>query len=99
MTGRRLILVADDDADILALIKAVLERSGHEVVAVADGAEALAGLEDLLHPDVADTAVGETLEVRAWVRETVGMVDAEPVDQAVRSELEVIAWRDGLKRK
>jgi CheY-like chemotaxis protein len=44
MTGQRLILVADDDADILALIKAVLERSGHQVVAVADGAEALAGV-------------------------------------------------------
>ena len=52
MTGRRLILVADDDADILALIKAVLERSGHEVVAVADGAEALAGVR-MHRPDLA----------------------------------------------
>ena len=42
MSGPRLILVADDDEDILALVKAVLERSGHEVVAVTDGAEALA---------------------------------------------------------
>lgn len=42
MSGPRLILVADDDEDILALVTAVLERSGHEVVAVADGAEALA---------------------------------------------------------
>ena len=42
MSGQRLILVADDDEDILALVKAVLERSGHEVVAVVDGAEALA---------------------------------------------------------
>ncbi len=42
MSGPRLILVADDDEDILALVKAVLERSGHEVVAVGDGAEALA---------------------------------------------------------
>ena len=52
MTGRRLILVADDDADILALIRAVLERSGHEVVAVADGAEALAGVR-MRRPDLA----------------------------------------------
>ena len=52
MTGRRLILVADDDTDILALIKAVLERSGHEVVAVADGAEALAGVR-MHRPDLA----------------------------------------------
>jgi CheY-like chemotaxis protein len=42
VSGPRLILVADDDEDILALVKAVLERSGHEVVTVADGAEALA---------------------------------------------------------
>jgi two-component system response regulator MtrA len=44
MSGPRLILVADDDEDILALVKAVLERAGHEVAAVADGAEALAGV-------------------------------------------------------
>jgi len=42
MSGRSLVLIADDDADILLLVKAVLERSGHEVVAVSDGAEALA---------------------------------------------------------
>jgi len=42
MSARRLILVADDDADILLLVKAVLERLGHEVVAVGDGSEALA---------------------------------------------------------
>jgi two-component system, OmpR family, response regulator MtrA len=44
VSGRRLILIADDDEDILALVKAVLERSGHEVVAVGDGAEALASV-------------------------------------------------------
>ena len=42
MNGRSLVLIADDDADILLLVKAILERSGHEVVAVSDGAEALA---------------------------------------------------------
>jgi len=52
MTGQRRILVADDDADILALVKAVLERSGHEVVAVTDGAEALASLR-MQRPDLA----------------------------------------------
>lgn len=52
MSGQRLILVADDDADILALVKAVLERSGHEVVAVADGAEALASVR-MQRPDLA----------------------------------------------
>ena len=52
MSGQRLILVADDDADILALVKSVLERSGHEVVAVADGAEALASVR-MQRPDLA----------------------------------------------
>jgi CheY-like chemotaxis protein len=52
MSGQRLILVADDDEDILALVKAVLERSGHEVVAVGDGAEALASVR-ARRPDLA----------------------------------------------
>jgi two-component system, OmpR family, response regulator MtrA len=52
MSGQRLILVADDDEDILALVKAVLERSGHEVVAVADGAEALTSVQ-ARRPDLA----------------------------------------------
>lgn len=52
MSGQRLILVADDDEDILALVKAVLERSGHEVVGVGDGAEALASVQTR-RPDLA----------------------------------------------
>jgi CheY-like chemotaxis protein len=48
----RLVLVADDDGDILALVKAVLERSGHEVVTAGDGLEALALVRDRC-PDVA----------------------------------------------
>ena len=39
-------LVADDDADILALVRAVLERAGYEVVAVRDGAKALASVRE-----------------------------------------------------
>jgi DNA-binding response OmpR family regulator len=35
------ILVADDDADILALVAFRLERSGYEVIRAGDGAEAL----------------------------------------------------------
>jgi CheY-like chemotaxis protein len=42
MTDRPLVLVADDNEDILGLVKAVLERSGYDVVAVGDGAQALA---------------------------------------------------------
>ena len=52
MSEQRLILIADDDEDILALVKAVLERSGHEVVAVGDGAEALASVR-ARRPDLA----------------------------------------------
>lgn len=43
MTGDgRLVLVADDDEDILVLVRTVLERAGHEVVAARNGAEAVA---------------------------------------------------------
>lgn len=52
MSAQPLILVADDDEDILALVRAVLERSGFEVVAVADGAEALASV-GTRRPDLA----------------------------------------------
>ena len=78
MTGRRLILVADDDADILALIKAVLERSGHEVVAVADGAEALAGVR-MHRPDLA------VLDI------TMPLVDGLEVLRRLRADSETVA--------
>jgi len=38
----RLVLIADDDEDILALVRTIVERQGHEVMAARDGAEALA---------------------------------------------------------
>jgi CheY-like chemotaxis protein len=44
VTERRLVLVADDDEDILNLVRAALERAGHDVVAVVDGAQALAAV-------------------------------------------------------
>jgi DNA-binding response OmpR family regulator len=52
VTARTLILVADDNADILGLVKAVLERSGYDVVTVSDGAQALASV-DQRKPDLA----------------------------------------------
>jgi two-component system response regulator MtrA len=71
MNGRPLILIADDDADILTLVKAVLERSGHEVVAVSDGAQALASVR-ARKPDLAvlDIAMPEVdgLEVLRRLR-------------------------------
>jgi DNA-binding response OmpR family regulator len=41
VTDRQLVLVADDDKDILALVAFRLERSGYEVVTAVDGEEAL----------------------------------------------------------
>ena len=71
MNGRSLVLIADDDADILSLVKAVLERSGHEVVAASDGAEALASVR-ARKPDLAvlDIAMPEVdgLEVLRRLR-------------------------------
>jgi DNA-binding response OmpR family regulator len=49
---RPLVLVADDDPDILALVRFRLERDGYEVVAAADGESAL-GLALERTPDLA----------------------------------------------
>jgi two-component system, OmpR family, response regulator MtrA len=71
MNGRSLVLIADDDEDILSLVKAVLERSGHEVVAASDGAEALASVRarkpDLVVLDIAMPEV-DGLEVLRRLR-------------------------------
>jgi two-component system, OmpR family, response regulator MtrA len=44
VTALPLVLIADDDADILSLVRAVLERAGNEVISVGDGAQALASV-------------------------------------------------------
>ncbi len=52
-TGAATILVVDDDADMRFLARSVLEGSGIEVAAeAADGAEALAKIEELNPPPV-----------------------------------------------
>ncbi len=60
MSRGRLVLVADDEEDILALVTTILERSGHEVIPVRDGAEALAAVRER-RPDLAvlDVAMPE----------------------------------------
>jgi DNA-binding response OmpR family regulator len=50
--GRPLVLVADDDPDILALVALRLERSGYEVVVAGDGEQAVAAALERT-PDVA----------------------------------------------
>jgi len=52
MSVRRLVLIADDDEDVLALVRATIERSGHEVMAVGDGAAALSAMAER-RPDLA----------------------------------------------
>jgi DNA-binding response OmpR family regulator len=47
-----LILVADDDPDILALVSFRLERAGYDVVCAANGEEAVE-VARLRHPDLA----------------------------------------------
>ncbi len=49
-------------------------------------AQRLAGIEDLLHPHVRGAAVAEPLEVAGRVGQAVGMVDPQPVDQALAHE-------------
>ena len=79
MTGERhVVLVADDDEDVLLLIRMVLERDGHEVIVTRDGAEALAaGLER--RPDLAvlDVAMPELdgLEVLRRLRADANMTN------------------------
>jgi DNA-binding response OmpR family regulator len=41
MTGEALVLVADDDEDILELVRIRLERAGYATVGASDGDEAL----------------------------------------------------------
>jgi CheY-like chemotaxis protein len=45
------ILVADDDVDVRTLVVLKLESSGHDVVSVENGAEAVAGCRDI-RPDL-----------------------------------------------
>jgi DNA-binding response OmpR family regulator len=47
-----LILVADDDEDILVLVRTVLERAGYDVVTARNGAEAIAAAAEQ-RPDLA----------------------------------------------
>jgi CheY-like chemotaxis protein len=47
------ILVADDEADVRQLCRDVLERSGHQIVEAATGAETL----DFLKSDTADLVI------------------------------------------
>jgi CheY-like chemotaxis protein len=71
MTTSHLVLVADDEEDIVGLVTMIIERSGHEVVSVRDGAQALAALRrrrpDLVVLDISMPEV-DGLEVLRRIR-------------------------------
>jgi two-component system, OmpR family, response regulator MtrA len=89
MNERSLVLVADDDEDILMLVKATLERSGHEVVAVSDGAKALSSVR-VRKPDLAvlDIAMPEVdgLEVLRRLRDDATTSDLPVVLLSARAQ-------------
>jgi DNA-binding response OmpR family regulator len=72
-TSKPLVLIADDDADILALVRVRLERSGFTVISAHNGTEALA-LASSRNPDVAIFDVSmpglSGVEVTKRLRET-----------------------------
>jgi DNA-binding response OmpR family regulator len=73
---RHIVLVAEDDEDVLLLVRTVLENEGHEVIATRDGAEALAAALER-RPDLAvlDVAMPELdgLELLRRLRAEPGM--------------------------
>jgi signal transduction histidine kinase/DNA-binding response OmpR family regulator len=102
LAGRRgaTILVAEDDADLRDVLTASLTRSGHRVVAVRDGAEALAAVErdhidvlvlDLVMPNI------DGFEVLARLKELRNgeSIPVIVVTGADRSTAEVQAQRLG----
>ena len=69
LAGRRgaTILVAEDDADLRGVLTASLTKSGHRVVAVRDGAEALAAVErDHIDVLVLDLVMPNIDGLRCW---------------------------------
>src|SRR3954452_18319224 len=94
-------LVVDDDADIRALVRAVLEPLAFEVVEAADGNVALSELRSTALPDVVVLDV-EMPDVDGW--ETLAAIRSEPrtstlpvvlcTARALRSDLER-AWALG----
>jgi two-component system, OmpR family, phosphate regulon response regulator PhoB len=74
---RPLVLVADDDPDILSLVKLRLERSGYEVVGAGDGEQALSSalerapdlaLLDVMMPKLDGYEVTERLRMHQTTR-------------------------------
>jgi CheY-like chemotaxis protein len=80
MSDPPLILVADDDADILALLALRLERAGFRVVQAADGEQALA-LARNLQPRL---AVLDVMMPRLSGTEALAALRADPATRGLR---------------
>ena len=78
------VLVADDDPDILNLVRRRLTRDGHEVIAARDGDEARE-LTELREPDalVLDVVMpgADGVELTRWAREQYPPPHADHPDQ------------------
>jgi CheY-like chemotaxis protein len=97
MTDRPLVLCADDDEDILALVALRLERAGYEVATAVDGVEAME-LARERRPALAvlDVTMPRRtgLEVLAELRSDPGLRDVKVVILSARVQDEDVA--DGL---
>jgi CheY-like chemotaxis protein len=71
---RPLVLVADDDDDILALLRLRLERAGYEVRVARDGIEAI----EALDAGVPDLAIIDVMMPRMDGHEVVRVLRARP---------------------
>ncbi len=73
MSGKRRILVVDDDSEFVAANKALLESAGYEVLTAQDGGEALAQAQahrpDLILLDVMMKSDTEGFDVSRKIRE------------------------------
>ena len=74
MSGRPLILCADDDEDILALVSLRLERAGYEVTCVGDGDAAVA----VAHERLPDAVVLDLMLPRRNGIEVLAELRADP---------------------
>ena len=83
MRERPLVLCADDDDDIVALVSVRLERAGYEVASASDGERALE-LARELHPDV---VVLDVMMPRRTGTEVVELLRADPATADMRMVL------------
>ncbi len=79
MPEQQVVLVADDDKDILALVAFRLERSGYEVVTAADGEEAL----ELARSRTPDLAILDVMMPKLTGYEVTQRLRTEPATSRV----------------